>query len=297
MLIKNAITEFLERKTNKLVFGMSGANIEELYESFSQATLNITIAKNENNAVAMAIGAFLKTQKISTIATTSGGALLNTIPMLAEAYTSRLPCLVIAGMPQHAQIGLGAFQETSGLNNTINIENLLAPITCKTSLIDDSRSIMQELSDSIEIALQEKRPAVILIPSNFWRAEVTQAEIEPQFIKELESDSTQEKVIQSYFSDLDLTKKDENLIVYGTEINSITNSKDLAELLNMKEIPFMGTPESKGFLNHSSPYFRGLIGVMESNNALTKIKEAKNIIFIGVKKNLMESFGLSLIHI
>ena len=294
MLFKEYLSKTLSKNTNGYVFGMSGANIEVLLESLTKAQLNITIAKTENNAVAMAVGSFLKTKKLGVVVTTSGGALLNTLPMVAEAFSSRNPCLIITGLPPSTQMGLGAFQETSGLNQTFDSTKLFEPITCSCKTLSSPEQIIDAIESSLKLAMNEKRPAMIQIPSNFWNTSIGKIE-EKDFklnlhLEKYLSPRKKEKV-SIFFKKTNKNKKP--LIILGNEANTLTCTKDLKRLILNSQYLWCGTPETKGFFNHHDPSFKGLIGIMGHETANEELSKAEDIIFIGVKNNLMEMYGLS----
>ena len=161
MKLTSAICKSLQEKNITQIFAMSGANNEDLLQEIHQnKDFTLTIVKNESNAVFMAMGSYLKTKNIAAVITTSGSAILNTISPLTEAYTSKIPLLVIGGqIPQQFE-GLGAFQDNSGNGNSINILDFFKPTTAFSERIHDKDYALESLSKAINISATRKEPSV-----------------------------------------------------------------------------------------------------------------------------------------
>ncbi|WP_248491942.1 thiamine pyrophosphate-binding protein [Tsukamurella sp. PLM1] len=84
-------------------YGIHGANSEDLFAALLRAPahrrLVVTIAKHEFGAGAMADGSTRMTGRPACLIATSGGAAMNCVPALAEAYQSRVPVLALIGSP------------------------------------------------------------------------------------------------------------------------------------------------------------------------------------------------------
>src|ERR1700744_5359400 len=72
------------------VFGVDGANIEDLYDAAHFSTdISAVLAKHEFSAAAMADGYSRSGAGVGVVAATSGGGALNLIPGLGESLASR----------------------------------------------------------------------------------------------------------------------------------------------------------------------------------------------------------------
>ena len=131
MKVAECINEYFIHKGISHVFGVSGANIEDLYYSINnRGSPTIVLAKNEYNAASMAMGYYLSTKTISVVMTTSGPGILNTIPILAESFTTKIPLVVITGTIPVALEGQGAFQDTSGKGETFDLLEMVKHCSC-----------------------------------------------------------------------------------------------------------------------------------------------------------------------
>ena len=105
------------------VFGVDGANIEDLYDAaFFCPDLTAVLAKHEFSAATMADGYSRATAGLGVVAATSGGGALNLVAGLGESYASRVPVLALVGQSPTTLDGRGAFQDTSGRNGSLNAE-------------------------------------------------------------------------------------------------------------------------------------------------------------------------------
>src|SRR5690348_11243224 len=97
------------------IFGVDGANIEDLYDAAHFCDdITAVLAKHEFSATTMADGYSRSGAGLGVVAATSGGGCLNTVPGLGEAYASRVPVLALIGQPPTTLDGRGSFQDTSG---------------------------------------------------------------------------------------------------------------------------------------------------------------------------------------
>src|SRR6185295_4825495 len=80
------------------IFGVDGANIEDVYDAaFFRDDITTVLAKHEFSAATMADGYGRSGAGLGVVAATSGGGCLNTVPGLDEAFASRVPVLALIG--------------------------------------------------------------------------------------------------------------------------------------------------------------------------------------------------------
>src|SRR6201986_5166817 len=116
------------------IFGVDGANIEDLYDAAHfRSDITAILAKHEFSAAAMADGYSRGGAGLGVVAATSGGGALNLVAALGESFTSRIPVLALVGQPATTMDGLGSFQDTNGRNGSLNAEALFAQVSvfCK----------------------------------------------------------------------------------------------------------------------------------------------------------------------
>ncbi|MEU4169832.1 thiamine pyrophosphate-binding protein [Streptomyces sp. NPDC026665] len=154
------------------LFGVGGANIEDLYDAVHRGgTVQGVVAKHEFSAVTMADGYARTTARPGVVAATSGGGAMNLVPGLAEAYASRVPLLALVGQPPTAQEGHGAFQDTSGKGDSFDAGEVFTPISRFCARVEDADSLVELLPRAMRAALTEPRgPAVLLLPKDVQQA-------------------------------------------------------------------------------------------------------------------------------
>jgi acetolactate synthase-1/2/3 large subunit len=159
----------LERIGVRYVFGVGGANIEDLYEAVHRAPGRIrgVVAKHEFSAVTMADGYARTTARLGVVAATSGGGAMNLVPGLAEAHASRIPVLALVGQPPTFQEGRGAFQDSSGKAGSFDALDVFAPVSRFCARVTEPDAIPGLLARAITVAQTEPRgPAVLLLPKD-----------------------------------------------------------------------------------------------------------------------------------
>src|SRR6478672_2126838 len=128
------IVGYLEASGVSYIFGVDGANIEDLYDAaFFRDDITAVLAKHEFSAATMADGYSRSGAGLGVVAATSGGGALNLLPGPGESFTSRIPVLALVGQPATTMDGRGSFQDTSGRNGSLNAEALFsqASVFCR----------------------------------------------------------------------------------------------------------------------------------------------------------------------
>jgi acetolactate synthase I/II/III large subunit len=166
------IVEYLAASGVDYIFGVDGANIEDLYDAaFFRDDITAVLAKHEFSAATMADGYSRSGAGLGVVAATSGGGCLNTVPGLGEAFASRVPVLALIGQPPIPLDGRGAFQDTSGRNGALNAETLFSAVSVFCRRVMTPGDIISALPEAITAA-RTGGPAVLLLPKNIQQAEV-----------------------------------------------------------------------------------------------------------------------------
>src|SRR3954453_14582957 len=119
------IVEYLAASGVDFIFGVDGANIEDLYDAaFFRDGITAILAKHEFSATTMADGYSRSGAGLGVVAATSGGGALNLVAGLGESLTSGAPVPAWVGHPATGMDGQGSFQDTSGRNGSLNAESL-----------------------------------------------------------------------------------------------------------------------------------------------------------------------------
>lgn len=166
------IIEHLARIGVDYIFGVDGANIEDLYDAAHfHPGLTAVLAKHEFSAATMADGYSRSGAALGVVAATSGGGALNLVPGLGEALASRVPVLALVGQPAAAMDGRGSFQDTSGRNGSLDAEALFSAVSvfCRRVLIPgDIATVLPRAIAAARVG----GPAVLLLPKDVQQAGV-----------------------------------------------------------------------------------------------------------------------------
>ncbi len=165
------IVEHLARRGVRHVFGVDGANIEDLYDAaHSCPGITAVVAKHEFSAAAMADGYSRAGAGVGVVAATSGGGALNTIPGLGESLASRVPVLALIGQPPTTLDGCGAFQDTSGANGALDGYALFSAVSVSCQRVLTPADIVTALPRALSAATSMAGPAVVLLPKDIQQA-------------------------------------------------------------------------------------------------------------------------------
>src|ERR1700734_1554083 len=166
------IVEHLAKIDIDYIFGVDGANIEDLYDAAHfRSDITAVLAKHEFSAATMADGYSRSGAGLGVVAATSGGGALNLIPGLGESFASRVPVLALVGQPATTMDGRGSFQDTSGRNGSLNAEALFSAVSVFCRRVLTPADIVSALRDAIAAA-RTGGPAVLLLPKDIQQSKV-----------------------------------------------------------------------------------------------------------------------------
>ncbi|MGV0813566.1 thiamine pyrophosphate-dependent enzyme [Mycolicibacterium boenickei] len=168
------IVDYLAANAVGHIFGVDGANIEDLYDAaYFRDDLTAVLAKHEFSAATMADGYSRSGAGIGVVAATSGGGCLNTVAGLGESLASRVPMLALIGQAPTPLDGRGAFQDTSGVNGSLDALSLFSAVSLYCRRVLSPADILTALPEALAAA-RTGGPAVLLLPKD-----VQQAELDP----------------------------------------------------------------------------------------------------------------------
>lgn len=158
------------------IFGVDGANIEDLYDAAHFRTgITAVLAKHEFSAAAMADGYSRSGAGLGSglgvVAATSGGGALNLVAALGESLTSRVPVLALVGQTPTTMDGRGSFQDTSGENGSLNAQALFSAVSVSCERVLRPADAGPALSRAIAAA-RTGGPAVLLLPKDIQQGSV-----------------------------------------------------------------------------------------------------------------------------
>jgi acetolactate synthase I/II/III large subunit len=166
------IVGYLASSGVRFIFGVDGANIEDLYDAAHfRDDITAVLAKHEFSAATMADGYSRSGCGLGVVAATSGGGCLNTVAGLGEALASRVPVLALIGQAPTSLDGRGAFQDTSGRNGALDGEALFSAVSVFCRRVTTPDDIATVLPEAIAAA-NRGGPSVLLLPKDIQQAGV-----------------------------------------------------------------------------------------------------------------------------
>jgi len=158
------------------IFGVDGANIEDLYDAAHfQSSITAVLAKHEFSAATMADGYSRSGAGLGSglgvVAATSGGGALNLVAGLGESLASRVPVLALVGQAPSSMDGQGSFQDTSGRNGSLDATALFAAVSRSCERVLTPAGIVSALPRAIAAA-RAGGPAVLLLPKDIQQGYV-----------------------------------------------------------------------------------------------------------------------------
>ncbi|MCF1508720.1 thiamine pyrophosphate-binding protein [Streptomyces glomeratus] len=290
------------------VFGVGGANIEDLYDAVHRGgRVRGVVAKHEFSAVTMADGYARTTRRLGVVAATSGGGAMNLIPGLAEAYASRVPVLALVGQPPTGQDGHGAFQDSSGKGGSFDARAVFTPVSRFCARVEDADSLMELLPRAMAAAQGEPPgPAVLLLPKDVQQAQIrlpgrgpVPAPGSPTPGVPLPVSMPTPTVSAARLDSAALTAvsdtlrgADRVLVIAGEEVAAADARAELAELARRLGAWVAVTPDAKDVFDNRDPRFAGVAGVMGHANVETCLRRADVCVLVGTRLPLLARGGL-----
>ncbi|MEU7141962.1 thiamine pyrophosphate-binding protein [Nocardia sp. NPDC046473] len=276
------------------VFGVGGANIEDLYDALHRSTASITgiVAKHEFGAATMADGYARTTNRLGVVAATSGGGALNLIAALGESFDSRVPVLALVGQPPLALEGRGAFQDTSGGAGRIDAERLFGSVARFCVKLTRAGDVTAAVEQAISAAMAGG-PAVLLLPKD----------IQTQLLPDVGSAARAGLVSGPGFVRDEPDTHDEALalvaactgrtvIVAGPEVARADARAELVVMARALRAAVVVTPDAKDAFPNDDPLFAGIAGIMGHPRIAELIGDAALCVLVGTPMPVMARAGL-----
>ncbi|MGW1164600.1 thiamine pyrophosphate-binding protein [Streptomyces sp. NPDC002550] len=278
------------------VFGVGGANIEDLFDAVHRGgAVRGVVAKHEFSAVTMADGYARTTGRLGVVAATSGGGAMNLVPGLAEAYASRVPVLALVGQPPTGQEGHGAFQDSSGRAGSFDAREVFAPLSRFCARVDDPDSLRELLPRAVAAAQADPRgPAVLLLPKDVQQARIrvpvrdtAPAPGGPATASAARFDAAAVRAVSDT-----LRGAGRVLVIAGEDVAAADARGELAELARRLGAWVAVTPDAKDVFDNRDPRFAGVAGVMGHANVEECLRRADLCLLVGTRLPLLARGGL-----
>ncbi|MFI1168849.1 thiamine pyrophosphate-binding protein [Streptomyces sp. NPDC020801] len=286
------------------VFGVGGANIEDLYDALHRGgAVRGIVAKHEFSAVTMADGCARTTGRLGVVAATSGGGAMNLVPGLAEAFASQVPVLALVGQPPTGQEGRGAFQDSSGKAGSLDALEVFAPISRFCARVETAQALTELLPRAMAAAQAHPRgPAVLLLPKDVQQTRIQAPargtgpapDVPAPDVAATATTATDARLDAAALTAVsDLLRGAGNvLVIAGEEIAAADARAELAELARRLGAWVAVTPDAKDVFDNRDPRFAGVAGVMGHANVEDCLRRADVCLLAGSRLPVLARGGL-----
>ncbi|WP_330182989.1 thiamine pyrophosphate-binding protein [Nocardia sp. NBC_01503] len=281
------------------VFGVGGANIEDLYDAVQRRPDLLTgiVAKHEFGAATMADGYARATNRLGVVAATSGGGAMNLLAALTESYDSRVPVLALVGQAPTGLEGRGAFQDTSGGMGRLDARQIFGAVSRYCVKVARPQHIHAEIERAVEAALGGG-PAVLLLPKDIQAAIApggswpVHREADPVPMPWQVDVRAAGQLAEAAELVAAAAGQGPAVIIAGPEIARADARAELAALAVALDATVLVTPDAKDAFPNRHPRFAGVTGIMGHPHAPDLIATAAVCVLAGTPLTMTARAGL-----
>jgi acetolactate synthase-1/2/3 large subunit len=286
MLVADYIVERLLRLEVRHVFGVGGANIEDLFAAVQRRRPEIrAVLDKHEHAAGTAADAYARLRGFSVVMTTSGGGAMNLVHSIAEARASRVPVLAIVGEPPSALQGRGAFQDTSGKGGTVDALAVFRAAAAGAVRASSASDVPRCLDEAMAIVCgPNPGPAVVLLAKDFQTAELAEC----PFPARPQTD----EAVADIGAALRALESRPVVLLSGAAVARAHAEHELAELAERLDAGVVTTPDGRDAFDNRDPRFLGVSGAMGHPAALGAIEAASVVVLAGTALPLLARQGL-----
>ncbi|WP_067720730.1 thiamine pyrophosphate-binding protein [Nocardia yamanashiensis] len=272
------------------VFGVDGANIEDLYDAAFDHRQAVTgvVAKHEFSAATMADGYARSTSGLGVVCATSGGGAVNLVAGLAESFASRVPVLALIGQPPTNLEGKGAFQDSSGQAGAFDAVRLFTPIARYCARVDSAAGLPVHLDRAVRAAYTGG-PAVLLLPKDVQQADLVAPPFAPPGREYRRDLGALGRVLDAIRTARATGKV---VIVAGDQVARDDARTELARLVHVLEAAVAVAPDAKDVYHHGDPGFCGIAGSMGHPELTDALRGAALCLLVGTRMPVTARAGL-----
>ena len=298
MQLSDAIVSTLRDLGVRVIFGISGANIEHIHDAINRLgqvdtpdnRLKSVLTKSESGAAFMADGYARTRKQLGVCCATSGGGMMNLAAGIAESQTQGVPVFALVGQIPLSQEGKGGFQDSSGLGHTINSVTFWQSITKYTTKITLSSTFWKEFHRCLWCCVNGTMGAsVMLLPRDMMELEVG---LRPEwFIQSLSPAPFEHS--RSINSDVAFTEKMLNeyqhpLLMVGEGADRELSNVALQQFIKKTNIAVATTLGDISAINPSAKQYLGCVGVAGHPSVHRYIEEKVDLVIaVGTALDVM----------
>jgi acetolactate synthase I/II/III large subunit len=264
MKLSDYVIDFLIRQGVKHVFMLPGGGAMHLNDSLGEASrsgrINFVCNLHEQ-ASAMAAETYAKAIRgLGVCMVTTGPGGTNTVTGVAGAWLDSIPVLFISGQAKRPDLKGGSGIRQGGLQE-VDIVSIVSPITKYAVTVMEPRDIRKILEKAVfEAGNGRSGPVWVDIPLDVQAATIDPEQLEPFVpLRKPEPIDLPEKVRAV----IELLNRSERpVILAGNGIRLAHAEGELRKLMDLLQIPVLGTWLSVDFFDYDDPLYIGKPGTV-----------------------------------
>jgi acetolactate synthase-1/2/3 large subunit len=273
------IVECLKQEKAKVLFGIPGAAIMPLYDTFGkyeEIPFKNILCRHEQGAIHAADGYARATGEVGVCIATSGPGATNLITGLANAHMDSVPLVAITGQVPTEMVGNDAFQE-------VDITGITLPITKHNYIARKIEELPLIIKEAFYIA-KTGRPGPVLIDlpkdiqlskCNFnYPERANRRGYNPSYKGHL-------KQIKS--AAIKIMNARKPIIVAGGGVIKSKASAELIKIVSKTNIPVVNTFMGLSSFPKNHPLFLGMLGMYGQYTANQSVSNADLILALGTR--------------
>lgn len=281
------VVEYLNKLGVEYIFGVPGGAIEPLMDAVARSSrvggIRFVLARHESGAAFMADGYARETGKLGVCCATAGPGATNLITGVANAYDNAIPMLVITGQPGLPVHGRRALQDSSCTG--VNVLGMFEHCTVYNTMVSHPQQMENKLLGALQSAIRNKGPVHLTVPSDVFRAPSPTHTAQYDMQKLLRPSALVDpQEVEMLYTLLQQAKKP-IFVIGGTAGSTI---RSIMGIVNRYQIPFIATPDGKGFISPQHPMYRGVIGFAGHTTSEAVLQDPAVDLIIAVGASMTE---------
>lgn len=283
MDVNQTIVKILEGAGIGHVFGGSGqVNASMLLALRDSKKIKTIIIRNEQAASFMACGyAMFNPGNIGVCFATGGPGAFNLFSGMAVALSDSLPIIGITGYTSMNQRGKGALNESTGLSRTPDSQAMFSATTKKSYIIERPEDTCDIMEDALRTALGGRPgPVHIHIPKDVTTAVVPNYRPLDISVKPVcASPEVLDQAADALAGAIESHKRILAMVGYGCVRSEA--AKEILQLVERYQIPFVQTMDAKGLLPEDHALCLGMYGTSGDKSANSYFETAEVVLAMG----------------
>jgi indolepyruvate decarboxylase len=269
----------------KHAFGVPGDYILSFYDRLTKSNISVINMCDEQGA-GFAADAYARVRGLGLVCITYGVGALKVINTTAQAYAEKSPVVVISGAP-----GISEQVRNPLLHHKVRDFNtqrkIFEEITVAYTILNDSKTAVNEINRVLSQALRFKRPVYIELPRDMVFASISGAgpyydaseDLESKEQQSYDADALQEATAEAAEM---INAAVKPIIIAGEEIHRFGLQDRLLAFAEKTRIPIAATILSKSVISELHPLYIGIYGgIVGQESARQNVESSDCIVILG----------------